>query len=87
MMRDHGFTVRDYCEGFHQAGAEGQCGIGLSRLCSGTPQRDDEGYAHLLANPPTLEQMTSFFVAQREALEVEAAAAARRRRGPDKQPG
>jgi hypothetical protein len=45
-------------------------------LCSGVPQRDDEGYAHLLSKAPSLEEMQAFFVEQRNQLEIETAAAA-----------
>lgn len=81
LLRDHGFTFRDYHDAFEEAGVSAQRDIGLGRLCSGTPQRDDEGYAHLLPNPPTLEQMKAFFVAQRDNLEVKLAAEAAQRCG------
>lgn len=77
-MRDHGFLIRDYQAAFREAGVASQCEIGLSRLCSGVPQRDDEGYQHLLADPPTLEEMTAFFAEQRNRLEIESAADALR---------
>ena len=76
LLREHGFTLRDYRAAFAQAGVASQCDIGLSRLCSGVPQKDDEGYAHLLPNPPTLAEMKAFFTAQRDQLEVELAAEA-----------
>lgn len=79
LLRDHGFTLRDYRTAFVEADAESQCDTGLTRLCSGSPQRDDEGYAHLLPQPPTLKEMTDYFIAQRNELEVELAAEARRR--------
>lgn len=80
LMRDHGFSIHDYQGTFREAGIEGQCGIGLSRLCGGVPQKDDEGYAHLLDHPPALADMKNFFVAQRDKLEIETAAEALRRR-------
>jgi hypothetical protein len=51
------------------------------------PQRDDEGYAHLLANPPSLAEMKDFFVAERNRYEIAAAAEALRKRasGPASQ--
>ena len=79
LLRDHGFTLRDYRAAFVEAGAEAQCDTGLTRLCDGLPQRADEGYAHLLSQPPTLKEMTDFFIAQRNQLEVELAAEAMRR--------
>ena len=79
LMRDHGFSIRDYQAAFQEAGNRGQCDIGLARLCSGVPQRDDEGYVHLLANAPKLDEIIVFFRAQRDKLEVESAAEAARR--------
>jgi hypothetical protein len=79
LMRQHGFTLRDYCAAFSEADLAAQCDIGLSRLCRGLPQQDDEGYAHLLSNPPTLAEMKAFFVSQRDQWEVELAAEARMR--------
>jgi Nucleotidyl transferase AbiEii toxin, Type IV TA system len=84
LLREHNFTLRDYRAAFEEAGVSSQCDTGLSRLCSGVPQKDDEGYAHLLSNPPTLEEMKAYFTAQRNKLEVELAAeAARRRQEPN----
>lgn len=80
LLRDHGFTLRDYRAAFVQAGISSQADTGLARLCSGVPQRDDEGYAHLLANPPSLEEMKQFFMTQRDKLEVELAAEAAARK-------
>ena len=79
LMRDHGFTIQDYRAVFDEVGSSSECDIGLSRLCSGIPQRDDEGYAHLLPNPPSLEEMKTFFQAQRARLEIDVAAEAKRR--------
>lgn len=79
LLREHGFSANDFKEAFAQAGAENQQDIALSRLCSGAPQKDDEGYAHLLEHPPTLEAMKHFFIALRDQLEIESAAEARRR--------
>jgi DNA-binding transcriptional MerR regulator len=79
LLRDHGFTIRDYRNVFEKSGNLAQCDTGLARLCSGIPQRGDEGYLHLLTNPPTLEDLKNFFIAQREKLEVELAAEAQRK--------
>lgn len=73
LMRDHGFSIVQFQQTFRDAGVESQCATALSRLCSGVPQKDDEGYNHLLDQAPTLEEMKSFFTAQRDRLEVETA--------------
>jgi DNA-binding transcriptional MerR regulator len=80
LLRDHGFSLRDYRAAFVEAGIPSQADTGLTRLCSGIPQRSDEGYSHLLTTPPTLEEMKQFFVAQRNKLEVELAAEAAARK-------
>jgi hypothetical protein len=79
LLREHGFTLRDYRNTFAEAGNLAQCDAGLARLCSGVAPRGDEGYAHLLTNPPTLDEMKRFFIAQRETLEIELAAEAKRK--------
>ena len=80
LLRHHGFTLRDYLGAFAEAGLMSQCDIGLNRLCSGVPQNDDEGYAHLLNAPPSLQNMKGFFIEQRDRLEVERAEEAARER-------
>ena len=80
LLRQHGFTIRDYQRAFVEAGIAAQCDLGLTRLCSGVPQRDDEGYAHLLADAPSIEEMKTFFLEQRNKLEIETAAEAARRK-------
>ena len=76
LFREHGFTVQDYCRVFSDVGLEVNCGIGLARLASGTPQRDDEGYAHLLSKAPSIEDMAKYFSQLRDEMEVQRAAAA-----------
>ena len=51
LLRDHGFSIDDFQEVFRPAGVEAQCATALSRLCSGVPQKDDEGLVHRIANP------------------------------------
>lgn len=84
LLTRHGFTIQDYQAAFARAGSEPECDLGLARLSSGVPQRDDEGYLHLLANPPSLEEMRAFFSEQRRQLEASAAAAAFRPAGRPK---
>lgn len=82
LMREHGFTLGDYAAAFREAGAESQFETGLARLCSGTPQADDEGFEHLLTHPPTLAQMQSYFAARRDEFEIQAARSAKERHQP-----
>lgn len=70
LMRDHGFSVDDYASAFSKAGTPSLCSLGFSRLCGGKPQKNDEGYEGLIDPAPSIEEMTSYFRAQRDAWEV-----------------
>ena len=80
LLRDHGFTIQNFAETFKQAGIESQLNIALARLCTGRPQVNDEGYLHLLTNPPSLQEMQKFFMAERDRLEIATDAEAARRK-------
>ncbi|HRI14662.1 MAG TPA: nucleotidyl transferase AbiEii/AbiGii toxin family protein [Verrucomicrobiota bacterium] len=69
LLRDHGYSLLDYRAAFLAAGIGSQYESGLQRMCHGIPQRNDEGYEHLLPSPPSLEQMRKFFQQQRDWLE------------------
>jgi hypothetical protein len=73
LMRDHGFSLRDYLAVFEKAGDPHGGEIGLGRLTSGRPDRADEGLRPLVADPPSLEEMRDFFSRERDRLEVELA--------------
>lgn len=73
LLRDHGFNLLDYRAAFFTAGIGGQYESGLLRLCRGIPQRNDEGYEHLLAKPPSLDEMRLFFQEQRDWMEIKLA--------------
>jgi hypothetical protein len=79
LFRDHGFTADDYRHAFAEAGMAASCDVGLARLCSGIPQRSDEGYLHLLESAPSLEVMQAFFSQIRDQIEAAQAAEAFRR--------
>jgi hypothetical protein len=76
LMTQHSFTLHDYFAAFREAGIDSQAEIGLGRICSGVPQKTDEGFAHLLSNPPSLADMTNYFAQARDSLEQELAAGA-----------
>jgi hypothetical protein len=78
LMRDHGFTFGDYAAAFEKAGYSLALETGLSRLCSGRPQANDEGFEELASPAPSIEELASFFRELRAAYEIETAAAARR---------
>jgi hypothetical protein len=73
LLRDHGFTMGDFREAFREARLGSQMDIALSRLCSGVPQKNDEGYSHLLKDAPSLETMRHFFIERRNEFEIQRA--------------
>lgn len=62
--------------GRFSSGVPQKMDIALSRLCSGRPNQQDEGYESLLSNPPSVDLMSEFFI--EVADEVRTAAARRR---------
>lgn len=78
LMTRQGFTLEDLHEVFQKAGVETQFDTALQRLCSGLPARHDEGYEHLLQDAPSLETVTAYFRAERDAYEQRQAARAAR---------
>jgi hypothetical protein len=70
-----------YQQAFREARLESQMDAGLSRLCSGVPQKNDEGYAHLLKDAPSLESIREFFIDRRNEFEVQQASGKRKERG------
>ena len=76
LMRDHGYTSAQFEGVFFTSKVPQKMEIALTRLCSGRPHQLDEGYESLLENPPSLTQMSEFFL--QVADEARAAAAKRR---------
>lgn len=79
------FQPIDMIEPFERAKAPQKLNIALHRMCSGVPDAGDEGYDHLLAAPPSLEEMRARLIAARDDIEVALAsrrAAAKRRLRP-----
>jgi hypothetical protein len=72
-MKEKGFSLADYQEAFREAGVESQYETGLTRLCSGMPRKNDEGYIHLLPEPPSIQVMKDFFIHERDLFEVQKA--------------
>jgi len=76
LMHDHGYTPAQFEGVFSESKVPQKMDIALARLCSGRAHQLDEGYASLLANPPSLTQMSEFFL---QVADEARAAAARRR--------
>lgn len=69
LFKNHGYTWEKFHAAFMDYGNEAQYNNAANRLCSGTPQRDDEGYKSLVKNPPSLEELRDYFVSQRKEFE------------------
>jgi len=74
LLREHGFSLRDYVAVFEAAGEPRGWEAGLARLCSGHPDRADEGFKALVEDAPGVDELRGFFVARRNELEVALAA-------------
>ncbi len=73
LLTEHGFTLRDFRDAYRIAGIGQMWEVGLTRITSGNPSANDEGYRHLAADSPDLEQIVGFFRAERDQLERELA--------------
>ena len=73
LMRAEGYSFEDFRRAFVGAGLASKFETALTRLCSGRPGGNDEGYEVLLPDPPTLAQITGFFQQARRQWEIGAA--------------
>jgi len=60
--------------------------IGLNRICSGKPQRGDEGFQTLMPDPPSIDKIAQHFQTLRKLYEVAAAREALRNTRPKDNP-
>jgi hypothetical protein len=67
------FQPLDIYRTFELAGVPSKFDIAMGRLCSGKVGLLDEGYDSLLAEPPSLIEMSDFFKGVRDEIEVEVA--------------
>lgn len=74
LMKDHGFTIAEMRDVYVKADSDGSFDFALNKLCSIRSDFKDEGYEALLPNPPSLEQMRSFFSQERDKFETALAA-------------
>jgi predicted nucleotidyltransferase component of viral defense system len=73
LLRDHGFRLEDMREVFRKHDPY-NWDVAMVRLTSMKLSPADEGYAQLLADPPSLDMMRDFFRRERSRLEREEAA-------------
>ena len=69
LMKDHGFSWKDFYQVFVRSSNEGQYDFAAQRLSSARPPREDEGYQALVPHPPSVEEMRDFFLQRRNAYE------------------
>ncbi len=72
LMRDHGFNAGDMksaLDAHYRYGWD----IAVHRLTKGEISPFDEGYSHLVSNPPTVEEMQNFFSREIARLESQLA--------------
>jgi len=69
LFKEHGYTWANYHEIFQKMSTDFQYRNAASRLCSGEPQPDDEGYQSLVDNAPSLTEMRDYFTALCTAFE------------------
>ena len=75
----HGFRLNDMYRVFQQYDKYGWDSA-IGRLTTMTIPSDDEGYRHMMSNPPSIEAMREFFVKERAALAAELARSTDRER-------
>jgi hypothetical protein len=69
LMKDHGYSWKQFYEAFVRSGSEGQYDSAANRLSKANPSTSDEGYEALLPSPPTVDEMRAFFLQRRNAYE------------------
>lgn len=70
LERDHQFGITEWKKAFDQAGLTSMhFDIALNRMCFGKLDDEDEGYATLLPNPPTIDEMQNRFQKLRNEYE------------------
>lgn len=73
LLRSQRFDHRAFIESFERAAVPQKREIALMRMTLGKLHTNDEGFSALLADTPTLAEMTAFFRNLRDAVEQELA--------------
>jgi hypothetical protein len=61
LIQNHGFTLREFQKAFEKANRLKKLDFAFQRLCSGKPSESDPGFESLLPNPPSVDELASFF--------------------------
>ena len=69
LLTTGGYTLNDFAAVFRRSADLTRLHLALHRLCSGRPDRNDQGFAAWVEDAPTREQITAFFVAARNRYE------------------
>lgn len=74
LMKNYGYTMRDFKKAFDRSGRPAQFDYAVRRLLTCKKDGNDEGYEQMLGNPPSLDHMRDFFTSAVSEYEIEAAA-------------
>ena len=69
LMTAGGYTMNDFAGVFRRGADLTRLNLALHRLCSGRPDKGDNGFTALVEDAPTLDQITAFFVVERDRYE------------------
>ena len=61
LIQNHGFTLREFQKAFEKANRLKNLDFAFQRLCSGKPSESDPGFESLAPNPPSVDELASFF--------------------------
>ena len=61
LIQNHGFTLREFQKAFEKANRLKNLDFAFQRLCSGKPSESDPGFESLSPNPPSVDELASFF--------------------------
>lgn len=74
LLTKHGFTLLDFESVFHSADRIRQLDSALERLCAGQTDKADPGFQSLTDNPPSPQDLATFFREARDAYEIQKSA-------------
>ena len=73
LMTVGGYSMADFVRAFEEAREPSKLGIAFNRLCSGQPGLGDEGFVTLLPEPPSIAELTRYFMQECSRVEVASA--------------
>lgn len=61
LIQNHGFTLHEFQKAFEKSNMLKNMDVAFHRLCSGKPSQSDPGFESLAPNPPSVDELASFF--------------------------